>query len=165
MATRRQFLVLLGSATVVGAGAAIGIGMASNDEKAEAAEPTIRVGEEPCASCGMIIDDMRFAAAWIAPGGKESHFDDIGCLVEHRKDHEPKEGARFFIREYNGERWLDAVQAHYAVSTEIRSPMAYGVAAFADETGAKGAVADEHLVVTSWTELPGHLQSKGHGHE
>jgi copper chaperone NosL len=158
-------MVLLGSAAVVAAGAAVGIELASDDDKAEAAEPTIKAGEEACASCGMIIDDMRFAAAWIAPGGKESHFDDVGCLLEHRKDHEPKDGTRFFVHEYTGEAWLNAEQAHYAISTEIRSPMAYGAAAFADETGAKEAVTDEHLVVASWAELPSHLQSKGQGHE
>ncbi|MCK9518567.1 MAG: nitrous oxide reductase accessory protein NosL, partial [Dehalococcoidia bacterium] len=137
MTSRRRFLILLGSAGVLGAGAAAGVSLVSKDEDAVAAEPTIHLGEEPCATCGMIIDDVRFAAGWIDSRGREEHFDDIGCLLERIAEHEPPESTRYFIHAYNGDGWLRAEEAHYAISETIRSPMAYGVAAFADAGGAQ----------------------------
>lgn len=160
MTSRRRFLVLMGSAGVLAAGAATGVSLLSNGDEAVAAEPTISYGKEPCDHCGMIIDDRRFAAAWIEPKGRQSHFDDIGCMVASQREASPADGTRFFVQDYDTEAWLAADGAFYAMSTEFKSPMAFGIAAFADQ---HAAAAHEHAATYSWAELPHHIEAKG-GH-
>lgn len=161
MTSRRRFLVLMGSAGVLAAGAATGISLLSDDDKAVAAEPTIAYGKEACTHCGMIIDDRRFAAAWIEPKGREVHFDDIGCLVEYREHATPPDGSRYFVHDFDHDAWLDAESATYAMSSDFHSPMAYGIAAFA---GHEAAAHHEHAEVLAWGELAHHLDAKG-GHQ
>jgi hypothetical protein len=165
MLTRRQFLILMGSAGALAIGAAGGVIVLTEDEQAAASEPTIRLGEEACATCGMVIDDTRFAAAWIEPSGREQHFDDIGCLITMRDGSPPPDGTRYFVHDYLDQGWLDAGTARFAKHEQFRSPMAYGIAAFAHDEAAHEAMHDEHMAVFSWHELPGHMESMGHGHD
>src|SRR5690349_14924131 len=77
-------------------------------------------GKQPCASCGMVVGDRRYAAQILAPSGERRFFDDPGCLVQHLADRklEPR-GA--WVREARGDRWLDARAARYARGA--RTPM------------------------------------------
>ena len=51
-------------------------------QDAPAGPPTVRYGQDPCAGCGMIISDDRFAAAWVDPAGEAAPrlFDDGGGM-------------------------------------------------------------------------------------
>jgi len=99
------------------------------------APPEIHYGEDVCDACQMIISDPRFAAATIVEiaGGSEPRiFDDIGDLVDsHAEDLETVVLA-WYVHDYDSESWIDAREAHYVRAEAIRSPMAYGLAAFAD---------------------------------
>ena len=142
MITRRRFLVMLGATGVVGLGVVGGAALLPDEGDADDGFPVIRYGEESCARCGMIIDDVRFAAAWSGPGRVETHFDDIGCALMEAAEHPPATGARCFVHDYESEQWLDAPGAAFVLSPAIRSPMAYGVAALAS-VDAAGRVALE----------------------
>lgn len=93
------------------------------------APPRVRYGEDACAECNMLINDSRFAAAFVTEKGKWFKFDDIGCLIEFRKKFsEPIH--RFWVCDYQQEgKWLDAEKAWFVSSEEIESPMGYGLAA------------------------------------
>ena len=77
--------------------------------------PTIRFGEEACASCRMIISDERFAAALVTAAGDALKFDDIGCLIEHEAD-PVRPDVACWVRDFRSREWLDARQATFVHS-------------------------------------------------
>ncbi len=158
MLTRRRFLVLVGGAAPVAAGLALGVRLLPG-ESGGGELPSIRWGEATCAHCRMIISDSRFAAAWIEPGGREQHFDDIGCLVSALRSHEPPHHTRYFVRDFEADAWLDATTAHYAQSDGFHTPMASGLAAFNRREAAHEHSHDGHA--QAWDELVAHFEG-GH---
>jgi copper chaperone NosL len=90
--------------------------------------PTVRYGEEACASCRMIIGDEHFAAALVTPTGEALKFDDIGCLVEHEADG-LRPDVTYWVRDSKGREWLDAREATFVHSAGIASPMGFELAA------------------------------------
>lgn len=119
--------------------------------------PEIHYGEDICADCGMIISDPRFAAAYaheIEPGRYESlMFDDMGDLVGNLKANQDRTVTDLWAHDYWSEEWLDAETAFYVVSTEIRSPMGHGIAAFAEEAKAQELAAELHVEVLDWNRM------------
>jgi copper chaperone NosL len=114
--------------------------------------PTIRLGEEACAYCRMIISDQRFAAAIVDEAGEASKFDDIGCLVEYADEHVPL-GAVSWVGGFDGRKWLDAREATFVYSSRIVSPMNHGLAAFADARAAAMLATDPGSQILRFTEL------------
>jgi copper chaperone NosL len=133
--SRRRFL--LGLALVPA-----GLALASCTRPVDASEPpTIRYGTDVCARCGMIISEAAYAAAYRTSAGDARLFDDIGCMVlQHREQREPV--AAFFVHDQATARWLAAEDASYVVGSRLRTPMGFGVAAFAREAEAR-ALADQ----------------------
>jgi copper chaperone NosL len=163
MPTRRQFLVLVGSGAALGAAAVTGIATLAGDEDQGDGFPVIRYGAERCAQCGMIIDEVRFAAARSGPGKTSRHFDDIGCLVMDTVEHPPaSDGVRLFVHDYETERWLDAESASYVIAAAIRSPMAYGLAGFSEKAAAERQASQSGGRTYSWDQLPENLPRKHH---
>jgi copper chaperone NosL len=90
--------------------------------------PAIRLGEEACARCRMIISDERFAAALITPEGETLKFDDMGCMIQHESSGVGPATA-YWIRDFGGNGWLNARDAVFLHSKTISSPMGFGLAA------------------------------------
>jgi copper chaperone NosL len=88
-------------------------------------------GKVPCASCGMIVGDRRFAAQLLAERGDRYFYDDLGCLVHHLDEKKPAV-AGMWVREAAGDRWLPARAARY-VKASAHTPMDFGFEARADE--------------------------------
>ena len=93
----------------------------------------IKWDRDPCARCGMIISDRRFAAQ--AHGGPKKDsvkFDDIGCAVAWLKGKgwSTDPALRIWVMDSTdpaGSRWLDARTAQYVGGKT--SPMGYNFAA------------------------------------
>jgi copper chaperone NosL len=103
--------------------------------------PEISYGQDVCVQCGMIVSDERFAAATVErdAGGRVSKaiLDDFGCLLARETA-----GAtmlRRWVRAHAGDAWIDAERATFLHSRAIHSPMAFGLAAFADPAKATEA--------------------------
>lgn len=162
MVSRRQFLFLAGAAGAAGV-AAVTLPELMRDDAPEGIRlPEIAFGQESCVHCGMLIDDVRFAAAWTTPGRDEAHFDDIGCMVGEAEALPAPADAHCFVADYESGEWLAAEDAFYVHSPEIRSPMAYGLAACAS-----GEAADRLAHATSgrvrrWRDLPHDLRGAHH---
>jgi copper chaperone NosL len=90
--------------------------------------PTVRFGEEACASCRMIISDERFAAALVRATGDALKFDDIGCLMQQEAGRASPDVA-YWVRNFKGQGWLNAREARFVHAPTLVSPMGYGLAA------------------------------------
>ena len=117
--------------------------------------PTVRFGEEACASCRMIIGDEHFAAALVTPAGEALKFDDVGCLIEHEAGRLRPE-VTYWVRDSRGGEWLNAREATFVHSPSIDSPMGFGLAAHP----ADRAAGEPNARMLRFHELPGFLADR-----
>lgn len=90
----------------------------------------------PCARCGMLVSEPRFAAQIHTPSGEVLHFDDPGCALL-RAEERPADVRSLWFHEIEGERWLRGEETAF-LSVEP-TPMGYGLGAVA--AGSAGALA------------------------
>ncbi|MHC4107259.1 MAG: nitrous oxide reductase accessory protein NosL [Planctomycetota bacterium] len=126
--------------------AALVIATAGCGDSSAVGPPRIYYGEDVCAACGMIVTDSRFAAAIVAETEDGSRvnrvFDDLGCLLSYEASNQGEAIVARYVRQFDGDRWLDAAAAHYVHSRQLRSPMAFGLAACGTEADATKLLAD-----------------------
>lgn len=104
------------------------------------APPEVLYGESSCAECGMIVNDERYATATIIEGdrGPEPRvFDDFNCQINFEADGAVPVVISRWVHDHESRAWLPAESAHYVRSPRLRTPMASGVAAFAEPDDAK----------------------------
>ncbi len=99
--------------------------------------PEIRLGEDACDECRMIINEQRFAAAITTANGEVRRFDDIGGMLIYDKKHN-EDVARYWVSSYTSDKWLNAAEAYFisSKSKELDTPMAYGIIAVENESEA-----------------------------
>jgi copper chaperone NosL len=114
--------------------------------------PEIRYGEDVCDRCLMIINEARYAAAYVTPEGDARLFDDIGGMAASI-DEAPEEVAVFWVHDYDTEEWLKAKKAFYVESDDLLTPMGFGIIAFADEGRAEEWAAAQAGILRSYSEL------------
>ncbi len=123
----------------------------------QVAPPEIHYGEDVCVECNMIISDARFAAGYayeISPGRYESiAFDDIGDMLIHADKHAEHQVVAWYVHDYASQEWLDATQATYVFSNELKTPMAQGLAAHASMADAQEMAAELNGEVLDWDGL------------
>lgn len=81
-----------------------------------------------CARCQMLVSEPGFAAQIHTTDGRVLHFDDPGCLLLYRAEHEPAVHAVYFhhLRE---PRWLPAERTVFVTLADTPTPMGYGLGA------------------------------------
>jgi copper chaperone NosL len=97
--------------------------------------PTIRYGEDPCDECYMLINEARFAAAYVVKSGEARRFDDIGCLLIYYDKHQ-EDVNHFWITDFLSRNWIRAVSAVFVKSDSIQTPMGFGIISFKNEQNA-----------------------------
>lgn len=94
---------------------------------------TIVYGQDACHSCKMTLMDKRFGAELVTTKGKVYKFDDLNCMLNYYNSAE-KESISFahkLVVDFSQpEQLVDASNAFYLKSPEIKSPMASQIAAF-----------------------------------
>jgi copper chaperone NosL len=115
--------------------------------------PDIRYGEDSCERCLMIINEARFAAAYVTDAGEIRRFDDIGGMVAYI-DEISEDVAVFWVHDFDTEEWLKAEEAFY-VESQQQTPMGFGVIAFADQQRADQWATENEGVMLSFADLFG----------
>jgi copper chaperone NosL len=101
-----------------------------------------------CARCGMLISSDANAAQSLVEGHAPRFFDDIGCLASD--DEARAQGTSRYVRLASG-GWATTEAAHFARSPSAKTPMDYGVLAFA--TTAEAETADRDNRARVWPEI------------
>ena len=114
--------------------------------------PEIRYGEDTCERCLMIINEARYAAAYVTSDGTERRFDDIGGMVDYHKEM-AEDVAVFWVHDYDTEEWLKAESAHFVMSDGEITPMGYGIVAFGNSGRAETWAAEQGGMAMSFGEL------------
>lgn len=119
--------------------------------------PEIRYGEDVCDHCNMIINEPRFAAAYLTTEGDSRRFDDIGemFLFAHERDEEVH---AVWVHDFHSEAWTEANTAYFVYNPELMTPMGWGIAAFAEEGEAQAYGDAASAAVLTFSELQEQVQ-------
>jgi copper chaperone NosL len=128
--------------------------------------PDIRYGEDTCERCLMIINEARYAAAYVTTDGEARRFDDVGGMVDYHKEM-AEDVAVFWVHDYDTEEWLKAESAHFVTSDGQYTPMGYGIVAFGDSGRVKAWAAEQDGMAMSFVDLlaKDELGADEHDHE
>ena len=113
--------------------------------------PEIVYGEDVCERCSMIINEARYAAAYVTEDGRAHLFDDIGGMVANLEE-TADEVVVFWVHDFDSEEWLKADEANYVKGEHI-TPMGFGIIAFAGRERAETWAADQGGIVMTFDEL------------
>ncbi len=113
--------------------------------------PDIRYGEDTCDRCQMIINEARYAAAYVTADGETRRFDDIGGMVAYNGEM-AEDAAVYWVHDFETEAWLKADEAVY-VKSDHPTPMGFGVLAFASREQAQTWATGNDGLVMTFTEL------------
>ena len=115
--------------------------------------PDIVVDRTACSHCGMLISEPVFAAAFQTRDSDPRVFDDIGCMLDAVR-RETAAPVNVWVQDAGGGGWLDAREAVFVASPQLRTPMNGGVLAYASAAAAEKSVAAHGgEVVRSFQEL------------
>ena len=154
---RHAFAVFLMSVILVGLLAAC------SQKPATPEPPEILYGHDVCSRCGMQIDEARFAAATLLTSGEYLKFDDIGEMLVYHMEHPVDQVNAWFVHDYETEDWLRGETAYYARSAELKTPMGYGIVAFADQKDAETFASEHGGQIFSLDELRADVHIQVHG--
>jgi len=116
---------------------------------ADEGPPVLKLGEDLCAACRMMVTDARFAAAARAPGGETLAYDAIECLVRDLRNRRGPDAPTGVWLPDLDTATLVAADEMTVVLADFASPMGGGYAAFKDreragaEASRRGGVAGE----------------------
>lgn len=114
--------------------------------------PDIRYGEDVCEECSMIINEPRYAASYVLADGTVRRFDGIGEMLAYdAKHHEDVHIS--WVHDFNREEWIMAKSAAFVLNSKAKTPMGWGLLAFADEASADAYLAEVGGMETSWADL------------
>lgn len=116
------------------------LGVAGCGERHDHGPPTVHIGEDICAECGMIISDERFACAIIDVTDDDRVvrlYDDIGEMLKDFGTDTTDAHRTVWVRDFVTGDWVAGQEAVFLVSPELSTPMGSGVAAFSERSAAK----------------------------
>jgi copper chaperone NosL len=93
----------------------------------------LQYGTDICRFCKMTLMDKKFGAELVTTKGKVYKFDDLNCFLNfYNSGYEPEENFKHkLVVDFSAPaKLIDATNAFYIKSSEIRSPMNGQVAAF-----------------------------------
>jgi len=96
---------------------------------------TMHWDRDMCERCQMAISERKYAVQIVDPGSNKVYkFDDIGCAILWlEEEHIPwAKEAKIYITDAKSGKWIDAKKAIY--TDDSITPMAFGFAAYAQET-------------------------------
>jgi nitrous oxide reductase accessory protein NosL len=111
---------------------------------ADLAPPVLRLGEQECEACRMLISDERYAVALVVAHRGDTvklAFDDLNCAILHLADSPPAVPHRLYVHDHETNAWIDARTAVFVRSDKLETPMAAQVAAASDQAGAERLLA------------------------
>jgi copper chaperone NosL len=124
--------------------------------------PEIRYGQEMCSTCGMVIDDPRFAAATLLTDGKYLKFDDAGEMLSYHMKHPEDQVAAWFVHDYPSEKWIRGEQAIFVLSQSLQTPMGTGIASFENQAEAEAFAAEHNGVIYNLDKIRAQVHMAGH---
>ncbi len=112
-------------------------------------------GTDMCYTCKMTLMDPKFGAEIVTKKGKVYKFDDVNCMLNLYHSDFDSQGdiAHLLVINFaQPNQFIDATNSWYLKSELIRSPMASGIAAFANQEEYSTYKKEWKAILMSWGE-------------
>jgi copper chaperone NosL len=153
---------MLGVAGATVGGVALGVAALPGDSTDKGSgPPEIRYNEHSCATCGMVITDVRFAAASRSETGKVQRYDDIGCMIAMVRREGGTGTGTYYVHDYTDESWVEAPSAAFVLADKIKTPMAYGLVALATDSAAQTLASEHGGRIVTWEQAVAEVEAGG----
>ncbi len=116
----------------------------------------INYGSDNCSFCKMTLMDKHYGAEIVTRKGKVYKLDDINCLVKFQKKGglQAAEIAGRYLVDYNHSGvFVPAEQALFLQSDKLNTPMASGMAAFANRNDLDQVIAQTGGAILNWEQV------------
>lgn len=114
--------------------------------------PEILYGEDVCDECGMIINEERFAAAYVTEKGEIRRFDDVGGMLLYDQKHQDDVHA-YWVHDFDSGAWIDAQEAVIVLDEGLLTPMGWSLAPFATQEQAETYVSENGGIIADFVML------------
>lgn len=108
--------------------AVVAAGATTGCATVEDGPPELIVDRSACATCSMLISELRYAAAYRIDGTDKT-FDDIACMLRALAQEPDSASPRIWLRDVRDDAWIDPEDATLVRSAALRTPMAGGIVA------------------------------------
>lgn len=122
---------------------------------AQKPEPLV-AGKDSCHHCKMPVADTRFGAELITNKGRIYKFDDVNCMIQWKALPENKEvqySHVLVVNYFDTTDLLEAANAVFLKSADIRTPMNSGFAAFSSEENARKLLNEYGGEICNWEKV------------
>ncbi|HIQ29585.1 MAG TPA: hypothetical protein EYH45_03375 [Candidatus Caldiarchaeum subterraneum] len=122
----------------------------------EIPELVIHLDQDKCNRCGMLISDVRFAAAMFVEGELDFRkYDDIGCMLAEYITLDKDMIMEVIVHDYVSGEAVKVEEAWFVVAPrdKLVTPMGYGVAAFKNLEDAEQVAGEYGGEVMKWEGL------------
>ena len=116
----------------------------------------LRYSQDACYTCKMTLMDKKFGAEIVTHKGKIYKFDDMNCMVNfHNSGIEPEDNManRLVIDFANPGILINAQEALFIKSDQVKSPMGGQVAAFSNPDQLNQFNKEWNGILLSWGEV------------
>jgi copper chaperone NosL len=116
----------------------------------------LQYGTDICHFCKMTLMDKKFGAELVTKKGKIYKFDDLNCFLNfYNSGNEPEENFKHkLVVDFSAPaKLIDATNAFYIKSSEIRSPMDGRVAAFETKASMDKFKKEWNGIYLAWGEV------------
>ena len=121
----------------------------------------IQYGMDGCSYCSMTIVDRQHAAEYVTSKGKAFKFDAAECMLNQLKEQDIEEIDLFLVSDYETPGDLiDAREATYLISENIRSPMGANLSAFRSREVAQRMRETNPGILLTWEQLRDKFKEK-----
>jgi copper chaperone NosL len=100
----------------------------------------------------MAISEKRFASELIDAEGAVHKFDDLHCLLEFRRRNNSRVTAGY-VMDFERQVWINAAEAYFVRSKDLRTPMGGGIVALGDRGAAERHARSYGTTVASFGQL------------
>lgn len=128
----------------------------------------IQTGIDNCAFCKMTVSDTKFASELITKKGRVYKFDDLHCMLSFAGASEMNKNdiKSYYFSDFNNPAQLiNAEQAFFLQSDQLKGPMGGNIAAFSDVAGRKQFVEHFPGKLLNWNEILNDPGSEKEPHE
>lgn len=120
----------------------------------EVAPEAINYGSDACSFCKMTIVDQQHASQYVTKKGKQHKFDAIECMLNDVLENDIEKIELLLVADYqNPGSMVDAYQATYLISKEIKSPMGAYLSAFSSQVEASSMQEESGGQLYTWKEI------------
>lgn len=121
----------------------------------------INYGQDQCNFCKMNIVDMAHSAQNVTKKGKQFKYDAIECLIRDLSTKDPESIAMNLVANYGDPgHMIDAVEAHYIISPNIKSPMGANLSALSDLEKTKQLLEEQGGEIFDWESIQEKITKK-----